>query len=215
MPTFDISKLDFPRFAGTFFSGLFKRYGEAWYDRLKELPSFRKLQEQNSVFKHGIEAGLYAFTGILDQTVGEDAFLKKFFKEIGMDFGSEFSKRMINGEHIKEILVRNPDHWKTSEEKELISIFADMEDEDLVALLKWANETTAKERKQDIVNMRKMTAEQIIKRSRNPALFKNLMEYFRDSQKGYFLPEINAALRRSNTELEARIAARKGGKANG
>lgn len=184
MALVDFSKLDLSRFAATFFSGLFKRYGERWYDRLKEIPSFQKLQEQGPAVKHGIEGALYALTGILDQTIGEDTFFKKLFKELGMDFGSEFSKRLINGDHVKEVLVRNPGHWETREEKELISILSDMEDADLMEFLKWANTTTAKERRQDIGNLRKMTMEQIISRSKNPELFQDLLQYFRGPNKG-------------------------------
>jgi len=184
MALVDFSNFSLARFFGTWVSGLGKRHGEKWYDRLPELPFFQELLKQAPFVKHSIENFAYAFTGILDQTVGEDTFFKKLFKELGMDFGSEFSKRLMNGEHVKEILVRNPGHWETREEKELISILSDMEDADLMEFLKWANTTTAKERRQDIANLRKMTAEQIIKRSKNPELFKDLLQYLRGPKKG-------------------------------
>lgn len=158
MPEFKI-----PQGLAVVLSGYMKRMLESKYDQLSDLNFFDKLKEQSPAVKYGIEASLYALTAVMEQHFGEDTFFKKVFKEVGLDFGSEVSKRLINGDQLKAVVANNSGCWETKHEKELISILADLSEEDLIEFLDWLDSTTPEERKNMLRNISKLSTEEMLK----------------------------------------------------
>lgn len=185
-------------------SGYIKRMLENQYDKLAEQPLFNKLKGQNTVVKHGIEASLYALTAALEQYLGEDTFFKKAFKEVGLDFGSEVSKRLINGDQIKSITVNNPGYGESHEERELINILADMDEKDLEEFLDWLDATTPAERKNMLRNISKLSPEEMLKLWKlKPDIRERLLKFSQKptKKKGFW----DTALEPLNERLDASI----------
>lgn len=191
-----------------------KRILEGKYDQLSDNPFFDKLKEQGPGVKYGIEALLYALTAVMEQYLGEDTFFKKAFKEVGLDFGSEFSKRLINGDQLKTIVANNPGHWGTTEEKELIEILADLSEEELMEFLDWLDTTTPEERKIMLRNIAKLSPENIMKIWKyKPGNRERFLKFSPNPpKKKRFL---DTALEPLDKRLDAYIAKHKRGKSNG
>lgn len=158
-----MAEINVPQGLAVVLSGYTKRLLESRYDKLAEHPFFDKLKGQSPAVKHGIEASLYALTAVLEQYFGEDTFFKKAFKEVGLDFGSEVSKRLINGDQIKSITLNNPGYGESRQERELISILADLNEADLEEFLDWLDATTPAERKSMLRNISKLSTEEMLK----------------------------------------------------
>lgn len=159
MPT----DFNIPKGLAIIVSGYLKRIIEGQYDKLSDIPAFEKLKRQPPTVKYGIEASLYALTAFLEQNIGEDTFIKKTLKEVGLDFGSEFSKRLINGDQLKAVVKNNQDDFKKNAKDDFISILSDLSDEDILEFLNWIESTTPEERKNVIRNISKLSEEDILK----------------------------------------------------
>lgn len=140
-----------------------KRIMEGQYDKLSEIPAFEKLKAQSPVVKYGLEASLYALTTLLDQYIKEDTVIKKTLKEVGLDFASEFSKRLMNGDQLKDGLNSSQDGSNNISEKDLFRIISGLGEEDILEFLNWIESTTPEERKNVFRNISMLSAEDIQK----------------------------------------------------
>lgn len=154
-----INNINIPQGLAVILSGYIKRFMENRYDKLSDIPVFESLKGQPPAVKYGIEAFLYALTAFLEQNIGEDTFIKKTLKEVGLDFGSEFSKRLINGDQLKTPFSGTNDNTPKNGKPSLLDILVGLSNEDLQEFFNWIESTTPEERKTVLRNIASLSEE--------------------------------------------------------
>jgi hypothetical protein len=94
-----------------------------------------------------MELGLYLLTALFQQNFGEDSSLKRIFKEIASDSGSEVSKRLINGEKYAALVP-------SFSEKTLIRVVLELELEERRKFIHWMIGSSSKEK---LIALKSMT----------------------------------------------------------
>lgn len=142
-----------------FSAGYMKRWLEGnFYDRIFKTELGEKLKSLNKKTRYGIEVGLNLLTVFFDQKLAEDTALKKFVKEVGIDAGPEISKRLIN--NTKEQLINNA---KSQEEKELVNVLLELEDQTLIELLNWLYDIEATERASALNQLSRLSLNEVMR----------------------------------------------------
>ena len=141
-----------------FLSAYMKRWLEGhFYDKIFDSQLGKKLKTLDKTSKYGIEFGLYLLTAFFDEKLSEDNALKKFVKEVGIDAGPEISKRLIN---TKEQLSKNA---TSPEEKEIVSMLLQLEDQTLIDLLKWLYDIEPTEREEVLKQLSRLSIDEVAK----------------------------------------------------
>ena len=143
----------------TFSAGYLKRWLEGnFYDRLFTTELGEKLKSLDKKTRYGIEFGLNLLTAFFDQKLAGDTALKKFIKEVGLDAGPEISKRLIN--NTKEQLVNKA---TTQEEKELVKVLLELEDQTLIELLNWLYDIESDERVKVFKHLSRLSVDELVR----------------------------------------------------
>mgnify|MGYP001564021362 CR=1 FL=1 len=121
---------------GVFASGYAKRFLESQYDSLAKTDLGQRLHGLDSRLKYGIEAALYAAMAYAYQRLPMETPIQVFLKELAMDFPSELSKRMINGDIPEGGAVGDCASAPLSE----------LDNESLLSLARWLSQMTQEER---------------------------------------------------------------------
>jgi hypothetical protein len=135
----------------TFSAGYLKRWLEGnLYDRIFDTELGEKLKSLNKKARYGIEFGLNLLTAFFDQKLAEDTALKKFVKEVGIDIGPEISKRLIN-------------NAQTQEEKELVRVLLELEEQTLIDLLNWLYDIELTERAEVLKQLSRLSFDEVVR----------------------------------------------------
>jgi hypothetical protein len=142
-----------------FSSGYMKRWLEGnLYDRIFNTELGKKLKSLDAKTRYGIEFVLNLLTAFFDQKLAEDTTLKKFVKEVGIDSGPEISKRLINT--TKEQLFKNA---KSPEDKELVSVLLELEDQTIIDLLNWLYGIEPTERTKVLKQLSRLSFDEVVR----------------------------------------------------
>ena len=142
-----------------FSSAYMKRWLEGhFYDRIFETQFGGKLKTLDKKAKYGIEFGLNLLTAFFDQKLSDDTTLKRFVKEVGLDVGPEVSKRLIN--NAKEHLSKSAN---SPEERELVNVLLQLEDQTLIGLLNWLYEIELTQREKVLKQMSSLSLDEVVK----------------------------------------------------
>lgn len=142
-----------------FSAGYMKRWLEGnLYDRIFNTELGKKLKSFDTKTRYGIEFVLNLLTAFFDQQLAEDTTLKKFVKEVGIDSGPEISKRLINT--TKEQLFKNA---KSPEDKELVSVLLELEDQTIIDLLNWLYGIEPTERTKVLKQLSRLSFDEVVR----------------------------------------------------
>lgn len=196
---------NFPDGLAVIFSGYAKRFLEGKYDKLSQNQFFKNLQTTGNKQKYAIEAALYAITAMLDQKMDDNTPIKKFLKEISMDFGPELSKRLMNESNETD----NP------EEKLFFSILSEIPIDSLRNFLDWFEKITPEERIAISKALRNLSSDEIGILSRIPhEELPRIIDLFISTRKTITKTE-SGMLEPITSRLENYIIRKKGGKKDG
>lgn len=146
-------------FLAVFSAGYMKRFLDgSFYDKIFNTEFGKKIKGLDKRIGYGIECGLNLLTAFFDQKLAEDTALKKFLKEVGVDVGPEISKRLI--QNARENIIN---HAESPEDKELINILLELDDQALINLLNWLYRVDAKERTEIVKHLSHLSLDEITK----------------------------------------------------
>lgn len=206
----NLSKIDPKILNGlaVFSAGYMKRWLEGnLYDRIFKTELGEKLKNLDKRVRYEIEFGLNLLTAFFDQKLAEDTTLKRFVKEVGIDAGPEISKRLIN--NTKEQLITNA---KSPEEKELVNVLLELEDQTLLDLLNWLYDMEATERKETLKQLSRLSFDEIVRLARlKPEDRKRLFDLLK-SPSEKFLAKATGKLKTFNEQWERWLEEKRKGK---
>jgi len=137
-----------------FSSAYAKRWLEGhFYDKIFETQLGERLKTLDKKAKYGVEFGLNLLTVLFDQKLAEDAVLKRFVKEVGMDAGPEISKRLINA----------GEHAQSPEEKEIVKMLLQLDEQTLVELLNWLYDMKPNERVKVLKHISRLSFDELVR----------------------------------------------------
>lgn len=182
-----------------FFAGYMKRWLESnLYDRIFNTELGKKLKSFDAKTRYGIEFVLNLLTAFFDQKLAEDTTLKKFVKEVGLDSGSEISKRLINS--TKEQLVKNV---KSPEDKELVSVLLELEDQTLIDLLNWLYDIEPTERTKVLKQLSRLSFDEVMRLSQlTPEDRRRLFDIFQPAPSEKLSDKVHSKLKTFDEEWE-------------
>lgn len=175
-----------------FSAGYVKRWFEGnLYDRIFDTNIGKKIKGWDKRVRYGMEFGLNLLTAFFDQKLAGDTALKRFVKDVGLDIGPEISKRLIN-------------NAKTQEEKELVSVLLQLEDQTLQDLLSSLYDIESTEKAKVLKKISRLSIDEIIKLAKlTPESWKkflDLLEPPRSSKK--FADRATRTLKSLNEQWE-------------
>lgn len=138
----NLFKLNVPSLVSTIFSNYTKRVAENKYDDVMETNVGEYLKNLSPEKKKLTELAMYFFTGVFEQKFPENTAVRKYFKSVLSDSGSEVAKRMINGAH--DDLQKIP---LTVEKRVFADLLCELDEEALKKLVENLCGMDAKERK--------------------------------------------------------------------
>jgi len=142
-----------------FSASYMKRWLEGhFYDRIFDTQIGKKLKTLDKRAKYGIEFGLNLLTAFFDQKLSDNTTLKRFVKEVGLDAGPEVSKRLIN--NAKEQLRNNAN---SPEERELVNVLLQLDDQTLIGLLNWLYEIDVTQREKVLKQISNLSLDEVVK----------------------------------------------------
>ncbi|MBT9171613.1 MAG: hypothetical protein DDT18_02001 [Actinobacteria bacterium] len=183
----------------TFSAGYLKRWLEGnLYDRIFKTELGEKLKSLDKKARYGIEFGLNLLTAFFDQKLADDTALKKFVKEVGIDVGPEISKRLIN--NTKEQLINNA---TTQEEKELVNVLLELEDQTLIDLLNWLYDIEATERASVLKQLSRLSLDEVMRFAKLPnEERKKLLDLFKPPPYEKLMDKATSELKSFNEQWE-------------
>ncbi|MEO0266392.1 MAG: hypothetical protein ABIM43_07305 [candidate division WOR-3 bacterium] len=168
------------------------------YDRIFETELGDKLKSLDKKVRYGIEFGLNLLTAFFEQKLSEDTALKKFVKEIGIDVAPEVSKRLIN--NAKEQLVSSAE---SSEDKELVNVLLELDDQTLIALLDWLYNVEQTERTEILKQLSQLSFDELVRLAQlTPENRKRLFDLFKPAPSEKFSDKVTKELKSFNERLE-------------
>lgn len=182
-----------------FSAGYMKRWLERnLYDRIFNTELGNKLKSFDTKTRYGIEFVLNLLTAFFDQKLAEDTALKKFVKEVGIDSGPEISKRLIN--NTKEQMIKNA---KSPEDKELVSVLLELEDQTLIDLLNWLYGIESTERTKVLKQLSRLSFDEVLRLAQlSPEDRKRLFDLFRPPPSERLSDKVASELKSCNERLE-------------
>lgn len=192
-----------------FSAGYMKRWLEGnIYDKAFKTELGVKLKSLDEKARYGIEFGLNLLTAFFEQKLAEDAALKKFVKEVGIDIGPEISKRLIN--NTKEQLIINA---KSPEERELVSVLLELEDQALIGLLNWLYDMEATERTEILKQLSRLSFDEVVRLAQlTPEDRKRLFDLFKSPSSEKFLDKATGKLKIFNEQWERWVEEKRRGR---
>jgi len=175
-----------------FSAGYMKRWLEGnLYDRIFNTELGKKLKNFDAKTRYGIEFVLNLLTAFFDQQLAEDTTLKKFVKEVGIDSGPEISKRLFNT--TKDQLIKNA---KSPEDKELVSVLLELEDQTLIDLLNWLYGIEPTERTKVLKQLSRLSFDEVVRLAQlKPEDRKRLFDIFKPAPLETFSDKVHSKLK--------------------
>jgi hypothetical protein len=182
-----------------FSAGYLKRWLEGnFYDKIFKTELGEELKSLDKKARYGIEFGLNLLNAFFDEKIAKDTALKKFVKEVGLDMGPKISKRLIN--NTKEHLNSNA---RSSDEKELVSILLELDDQTLVDLLNWLYDIEQTKREEVKKQLSRLSFDEIVKLTHlSPADKKRLLDLLKSPPSEKIIDRVNEQLKSVNERWE-------------
>jgi len=148
-----------------------KRFLEGLYDQAFQTGFGQRLTALPQWRKYAIEFVLNALAAFFERKLKENTAFRKFVKEVAVDAAPEMAKRLING--VKQDILASA---TTPEEKEVAQILLELEDRDLLGLIKWLCENEPLEIRRITGQLWRLTPEGVSR----------LMDFFPEDRKKFF-----------------------------
>jgi hypothetical protein len=179
-------------YLATFSAGYMKRWLERnLYDRIFRTDLGEKLKSLDKKARYGIEFGLNLLTAFFDRKLSEDTALKKFVKEVAIDIGPEISRRLINS--AKEQLITNAE---SSEDKELVNVLLELDDQTLIALLDWLYNVEPAERKRILEQLSQLSFDEVVRLAQlTPENRERLLDLFKAAPSEKFSDRVRSRIK--------------------